>query len=189
MSRRRHRPPTPEELRLWEAVTHTVMPLGQRRPGAPKPDAAEPADGKAGPGAKATPPPDVAVAAPSRPKPALPPALSPIDRRTRTRLSRGTVSIDARIDLHGLTQAAAHGRLARFLRQAQADGAKLVLVITGKGKPRGEFGGEERGVLRRAVPMWLASAEMRPLVVGFDEAGPTHGGGGALYVRVRSGRR
>jgi DNA-nicking Smr family endonuclease len=185
MTRRRHRAPTPEELRLWEKVAQTVIPLGSRPPRlASKP---EPEEAKRSTTAKAAP-----AQREARPKPAAPPALSPIDRRTRTRLSRGTVSIDSRIDLHGLTQAAAHGRLVRFLRQAQADGAKLVLVITGKGKPRTEFDSmdsAERGVLRRVVPIWLASAELRPLVVGFDEAGPTHGGSGALYVRVRSSRR
>jgi DNA-nicking Smr family endonuclease len=188
MSRRRHRPPSPEEQRLWEAVTQTVAPLGSPQRRTPLPARAEPeakAEGKSTGSVKAP----AGAAPPPRPKPSAPPALSPIDRRTRTRLGRGTVSIEARIDLHGLTQAAAHGRLARFLRQAQADGAKLVLVITGKGRPRGEFDQEERGVLRRVVPIWLASAELRPLVVGFDEAGPAHGGTGALYVRVRGGRR
>ena len=62
----------------------------------------------------------------------------------------------------------------------------MALVVTGKGRPTEDGTAEaERGVLRRVVPMWLASAEMRPFVVGFGEAGPTHGGAGALYVRVR----
>ena len=106
----------------------------------------------------------------------------------RSSVQRGAIEIDARIDLHGMTQEAAHGRLLSFLRRAQADGARLVLVITGKGKQDGESDAgrrEERGVLRRAVPIWLSSAELRPLVIGFDEAGRGHGGTGALYVRVR----
>jgi DNA-nicking Smr family endonuclease len=62
----------------------------------------------------------------------------------------------------------------------------LVLVITGKGTvaPRGM----ERGVLKREVPLWLGSAEFRPLVIGFEEAASRHGGSGALYVRVRRKR-
>jgi DNA-nicking Smr family endonuclease len=103
-----------------------------------------------------------------------------------SRLARGGVAIDARIDLHGMTQQAAHGRLVRYLREAQARGHRIVLVITGKGRPLGDNGdGEVRGVLRRAVPMWLSAAEMRPFVVGFGEAAPPHGGSGALYVRIR----
>jgi DNA-nicking Smr family endonuclease len=117
---------------------------------------------------------------------APPPALATIDRRTKQRLSRGTASVDARLDLHGMTQSAARARLDSFLRSAQARGLGLVLVITGKGRegPDDPYG-EVRGVLRRQVPRWLALPELRPYVVGFSEAGPGHGGAGALYVRVR----
>jgi DNA-nicking Smr family endonuclease len=182
------RPPTGEELELWEKVTETVAPLERPRPKAPAkttPAAEKPAPpGKRPKPSKPAPPPVV-----QRPKSPAPPALNPFDRRTLSRISRGTVAIDARIDLHGLTQEAAQARLHRFLADAQASGAKLVLVITGKGKP-GAASGEERGVLRRVVPHWLGSPALRPVVIGFDEAGPGHGGSGALYVRIRrAGRR
>ena len=117
------------------------------------------------------------------------PPLAGIDRRTRTQIARGTLDIDARLDLHGLTQSLAHQRLRRFLEEAHAHGARLVLVITGKGKPIDEIReGEERGVLRRAVPGWLSGMEFRHLVASFDEAGRRHGAGGALYVRLRRKR-
>ena len=103
-------------------------------------------------------------------------------------MARGTVAIDRRIDLHGLTQTAAERRLESFLHAAQEDGAKVVLVITGKGKP--DEGGRdgERGVLRRMVPIWLASPSLRGVVIGFEEAARNHGGAGALYVRIRRAR-
>ena len=187
---RRRRTPTEEELALWEKVTDSVAPLAAppAKPAAktapaktappPKAKAAKPATA---PTAVLPPPPPV--------KPKAPPPLHGLDRRTRGRLSRGSVAIDRRVDLHGLTQAAAHARLARFLRDAQDEGARVVLVITGKGKPPGErsdeMGGGERGILRRMVPAWLAAPDLRPVVIGFDEAGPGHGGAGALYVRLR----
>src|SRR5262249_4997257 len=121
-----------------------------------------------------------AAAAPVRaPKPpARPePALAPLDRREKQRVARGKAAIDARLDLHGHTQAEAHAALLRFLRHASDNGAKLVLVITGKS-----------GVLRQQVPHWLDLAEFRALVIGFDAAGVRHGGEGALYVRVRRSR-
>ena len=124
-----------------------------------------------------------------RPKsPPSPPSLAPLaplEPRQRRKLARGTRAIDARIDLHGLTQAEAHVRLRGFLSQAQAQGCSLVLVITGKGGPGGSLSADGRGILRRVVPQWLSFAEFRPLVVGFEEAHAGHGGGGALYVRVR----
>jgi len=64
-----------------------------------------------------------------------------------------------------------------------------VLVITGKGAAAtGASLFEERGVLRRIVPHWLRLPELRPLVLGFEEAAQHHGGAGALYVRLRKRR-
>jgi DNA-nicking Smr family endonuclease len=119
-------------------------------------------------------------------QPAQPP-LAPLGRRLRQRVARGSRGIDKRIDLHGLTQENAHHALRRFLRTAQADGAQLVLVITGKGARSAPFG-EERGVLKRLVPQWLRLPELRTIVLGFEPAHASHGGEGALYVRIRRAR-
>lgn len=114
-----------------------------------------------------------------------PPTLAPIDDRTKRRLVRGSVPIDERIDLHGLTQEAAHSALRHFLVAARSRGARIVLVITGKGKSGSALEVHDRGVLRRAVPHWLGDPTLRPLVVGFEEAHLAHGGAGAIYVRLR----
>jgi DNA-nicking Smr family endonuclease len=121
-------------------------------------------------------------------RPATPPAappLAPLGRRERSQLSRGRKEIDARLDLHGMTQTRAHRVLFGFLQRAHSEGLTFVLVITGKGKIGAE---SERGVLRRQVPQWLSLPEFRSLVVGFEEAHIGHGGEGALYVRVRRSR-
>jgi DNA-nicking Smr family endonuclease len=181
--RRRGKLLSEAELALWRQVARTVKPLPGRDPVAPEePEPAAAASSK---------PPDIATAAPA---PAAAPArlahppLAPLDRRLRTQLRRGRQGVEAVIDLHGLRQDEAHAALRGFLRQQQARGAKLVLVVTGKGIA-GEFGlGEERGVLRRNVPHWLRLPDLRPLVLGFDEAEQRHGGSGALYVRLRRGR-
>jgi DNA-nicking Smr family endonuclease len=178
----RRKPPPPEDAALWDQVAKTVAPLAPRRPPAtpaPKPPAAaKPNVSKAG----------VAPPAAERPRQPKPPALSPLDRRMRGRLARGAVSIDRRVDLHGLTQAAAHRRLLSFLDRAQDEGAKLVLVITGKGRPGEAHDGGGRGILKRMVPSWLAAPELRAIVIGFETAAPAHGGEGALYVRIRRAR-
>jgi DNA-nicking Smr family endonuclease len=101
-------------------------------------------------------------------------------------LSRGRKEIDARLDLHGMTQTRAHRTLLSFLQRASSHGLTFVLVITGKGRAVGAE--SERGVLRRQVPEWLSLPEFRALVVGFEQAHIGHGGEGALYVRVRRGR-
>jgi DNA-nicking Smr family endonuclease len=105
----------------------------------------------------------------------------------RQRLSRGRADVDAVMDLHGLRQDQAHGVLRQFLFNAQASGARLVLVITGKGGRSPDLSSyhSQIGVLRRSVPQWLRAPEMRGVVIGFEEAGQQHGGAGALYVRIR----
>jgi DNA-nicking Smr family endonuclease len=123
-------------------------------------------------------PPHAGPAAPMTP-------LAPLARREKQQLARGRSAIDARIDLHGLTQAQAHAALLRFLRGAQAEGAKFALVITGTGA-RGVDG--ERGVLKRQAPLWLGLPEFRPYVLGFETAHVAHGGAGAIYVRLRRQR-
>ena len=179
---RRKRVLSEEERALWENVARQTKPLRKRarltkaeedetppaaRPIAPTPS---PRPVKAGPASKPNPP------------PAAPP-LARLGRRERSQLSRGIKEIDARLDLHGMTQTRAHRALSDFLRRAHADGLTFVLVITGKG--RGREGEPERGVLRRQVPQWLSLPEFRTLVVGFEEAHIGHGGEGALYVRIR----
>ena len=104
-----------------------------------------------------------------------------LDRHAAKRLSRGREGIDRRVDLHGLTEADAHRRLLAFLAGARSDGLRHVLVITGKGAAR--RGGE--GVLKRAVPRWLATPPFSPHVSGIAPAARHDGGEGALYVRLR----
>lgn len=187
---RRKRSLSGEERSLWATVARTVAPLraeDMMPEPTPEPVAEAPAEPaksaglalkspKAGKLGKAVPPP--------------PPPLHPIERRTLTRVARGTIEIDGRIDLHGLTQLDAHDRLRGFLHDAQSRGSKLVIVITGKGKVGADdpFGMNERGVLRRRVPQWLAEPGLRNIVIGFEEAHRSHGGGGALYVRIRKKR-
>jgi DNA-nicking Smr family endonuclease len=181
---RRKRALSREELELWENVTKQARPL-RRRPRADKisVEAAEPrpVEGKPAPPLKSS--------VPSRKIPVAPPApppLAPLGRRERSQLSRGRKDIDARLDLHGMTQTKAHRVLLNFLHHAHANGMTFVLVITGKGRTVGPE--SERGILRRQVPHWLSLPEFRSFVVGFEEAHIGHGGGGALYVRVRRAR-
>jgi DNA-nicking Smr family endonuclease len=181
---RRKRFLSEEERALWESVAKQTKPL-RKKPRAAKADAASPA-AEISVAAKlaASPKPVASARIFSAPKPLAPaaPPLAPLGRRERSQLSRGRKEIDARLDLHGMTQTRAHRALSGFLQRAHREGLTFVLVITGKGKLGAE---SERGVLRRQVPQWLSLPEFRSLVVGFEEAHIGHGGEGALYVRIR----
>jgi DNA-nicking Smr family endonuclease len=166
-----------EEIALWTEVARSV----KRRRGAvlPTPSKLVPEPAPSSPPAAAEPPPR----RPAKPS-SLP--LAPIERRLKRKLARGRGEIDGVIDLHGLNQAEAHQALRGFLRHSQASGARLVIVVTGKGGPLDEEGwAPERGVLRRLTPHWLREPDLREVVLGFEEAGRAHGGSGALYVRLR----
>jgi DNA-nicking Smr family endonuclease len=168
-----------EEIALWTEVARSVS----RRRGASLPMASKPL------APKSPAPPNAEAAATPEPRRAKPGALplAPIERRLKRELARGRGAIDGAIDLHGMTQAEAHQALRGFLRHSQTRGARLVIVVTGKGGPLDEPApwGQERGVLRRLAPHWLREPDLRPIVLGFEEAGRAHGGSGALYVRLR----
>lgn len=113
------------------------------------------------------------------PRPRHLPMPHGIDRRTLQRLKRGLVSIDARLDLHGMTQEEAHRHLTLFLAHHQRQGARCVLVITGTGERT------TGGTLRRMTPRWLGEAANASRVVAWSPAQRRHGGEGALYVLLR----
>ncbi len=186
------------ENELWQKVTGDVEPLvpdggpdGGPASG-PSADTAPESDGvpddapeEGGPAKEKT----------ARPRPAVPPPPLPaagrgdpdlthgrapgLDRRTQTRMRRGQIDIEARIDLHGLTQEQAHRALHAFLLGSRDAGRRAVMVITGKGRGSGE------GVLRDAVPRWLNEASIRPMIRAFSHAAPKDGGEGALYVLLK----
>jgi DNA-nicking Smr family endonuclease len=203
----RHRHLSDEDTHLWEHTASSLEPLKRKRgrilDGAepmedipprlpPSPPEPKPATGA---GKK--------TAAPQLPPPkpipsAAPPALNQFDRKAARRLRQGSIDIEARIDLHGMRQAEAHLALRRFLMSCHGRGLRWVLVITGKGGPRRESNEEsatfwaasnERGVLKRNVPMWLGEPELRAIVVSFTSAAIPHGGEGALYIQLRKPER
>ena len=114
---------------------------------------------------------------PVRPPPPVTPPLD-IEPGRKRRLTRERDPIDLTLDLHGLDQDRARTVLAAFLRRAQDEGVRAVLVITGKG-----WLGD--GVLRRRTPEWLAEPGLRSVVAGVSEAHRRHGGEGALYVALK----
>ena len=180
-------PLSEDDEALWERTAETITPLKRAKPrhvAVPQvaPEVAPPPPAR----------PRTAERQPARsePKPPPPkakttgPAPVPVDRRKTRQLGSGRIAIEARIDLHGMRQSEAHATLRRFLFAAREAGRRWVLVITGKGAPNARDG-EERGVLRRNVPRWLAEPELAAIVVSFTTASIRHGGDGALYVQIR----
>ena len=198
MSRRRTL--RPEEEELWQAVARTAKPLHDPAPRR-KLEAA---------------PPTPVIVKPPEPAPRLPafrlgeksrnpkshilaPSLSdslaaslagaPIlmDAKAHARMTRGKLHPEARIDLHGLTLAEAHPELIRFILNSHSAGLRLVLVITGKGKQKPDYGPipQRLGVLRHQLPLWLRQTPLAHTVLQISEAHLKHGGSGAFYIYLR----
>ena len=172
---------------LWTEVKKTVRPLR------PEPVVV----------VEAEPPPPVATRARTKtrvsaPTPGAPLVLPPqmpagriIEPKLRRKVSRGRIEIDGTIDLHGMRQSEAEAALHRFVISRARRGDRTLLVITGKGiKKLDDHGSRliERGVLRHMLPVWLGSAELAPLIAGWDVSAQQHGGEGAFYVRLRRGQ-
>ena len=188
-----------EDLALWKHVTRDTKPLAKRAPPPARAPVPEPPPAKAAPKAdKGTKPTRPLSRSLPRPRPVAPakraePAIehgraAGVDRRSAERLRRGRLPVEARLDLHGHTQAQAHAALDHFLGEAQARGLRCVLVITGKGTTARAATGAAMGasgVLRGQVPRWLNEPGNRARVLAFDYAQPKHGGLGAIYVLMR----
>jgi DNA-nicking Smr family endonuclease len=157
---------------LWREAVRDVRPLRGARPANSEGSRrdAEVASGRVEQGR--TTPPHVP----------LPPLdrFAGIDRANAERLKRGLHKIEARLDLHGMTQAEAHGALFAFIAGSRAVGRRCVLVITGRG-----LGQSGPGVLKSSVPRWLEEPELRRHILAIAPAQAQHGGPGATYLLLR----
>lgn len=199
---RRRRGLTPEDRDLWFRVARTAEPLDPKRKGQAAdlaafsafvaPPAVAPAAAPPQPQAmprfrigQAAKPATPVVARPQTPAERLVQAGLRMDARTHRKMSQGKLRPEARLDLHGLTLAAAGPELLRFILSCHASGLRLVLVITGKG--RGDHGPlpTRPGALRHQVPYWLHSPPLAAVVQQVTAAHFRHGGDGAYYVYLR----
>lgn len=95
-------------------------------------------------------------------------------------LHRGTFSIQAHIDLHGMTVPVALEAVNAFLRDAVQRGYGAVLIVHGRG-----LSSAVEPVLKSKVVHWLTSGTWRKWVVAYTSARPCDGGAGATYVLLR----
>lgn len=178
-----------EDQALWRLVTRDIKPIEKPRPASTAKQAG-PQKRKA-----QTSPGNAAAFCAEIPAPPMTSALrqerpvnAGLDRRSAQRLRRGQMEIEARLDLHGLSQARAHDALRRFLLDSYKSGRRCVLVITGKGRKSAD-GEQEPGILRRRVPDWLGEPGLAEIVLRAEPAQPRDGGSGALYILLRRQRR
>ncbi len=204
------RPLNPDEAQLWARVMASVRPMRAVAVRIPEraPPLPHPPKPIIGPNGKIVPAPPAPMgrvkplvrtvvtpyAARAGAKPVVArPVAKPITANTLDggwdkRLTRGVVSPDSSIDLHGHTLASAHALLDVGLGRAIARGDRVLLLVTGK-PPRPESERPHaRGAIRSAVTDWLAGSRHADSIAAVRGAHPRHGGQGALYIVLRRGR-
>ena len=133
------------------------------------------------------------------PPPLVPGQLAGLDRRSGEKLRKGQMAVEAKLDLHGMTQEGAHARVVGFIESQHAGGARCVLIVTGKGgraadpfQPKAAPGrftfSAGRGILKEALPRWLNEPRLRPHIIAVQPASRAHGGDGAVYVLLKRKR-
>jgi len=192
MSSKKTRKLDPEEKVLWRQVKRTVSPISghtaEMEEWLESDESRKPSTTESGSANRQTTGPDKSKTFLPSYSPPVSSKKEPdqlpgkIDDTTARKLSRGRLAIEDRIDLHGMTQHQAHSQLLYFLQHCQDSGKRIVLVITGKGR-------QNDGVLRSLVPQWFREPLLRSYVSGFRESHLSHGGSGALYVRIRRTER
>lgn len=166
---------------LWDEVAKTTKPLSPKA----RDTSATPTPARLKNTSATIPPskptkPKSPVSSTPLPRPRPPANTNPMgfDSRVLKDIKKGKKKIDARLDLHGLTQNEARKKILIFLENSRARDHRLLLIITGRGR-------DGEGVLHRNVPRWLSSPPFSPLVSHFEPAHDRHGGDGALYVQPR----
>lgn len=161
----------PEEQRAWARVARSIRAMPGHSDMPPAPDVLSASK------ARNRPPDGVVTGSPAGGQAPLP-SGGVANRQGERKVRRGRMPVSATLDLHGHSQASAHGLLVGFLARERSATARCVLVITGKGR-------DGEGVLRRRFLQWLDTAEASGLVSGFAPAHRKHGGAGAWYVFLR----
>jgi len=96
-------------------------------------------------------------------------------------LRAGRFSIQAHLDLHGLTLEDARFVLDEFILESLRAGFACVRVIHG----RGHHSQNHHSVLKENIQLWLRSRRMSRHVLAYTSARRCDGGGGAVYVLLR----
>ena len=183
-----------DEAALWARVAGTVKPIDPPRACSGRGTTRSVVEGAAlqAPLARRTPPSVPAELPPPRVKLGEDLRTKPhtLDANWDRKLAQGLVAPDFTLDLHGYSLDAAHTRLDHGLALALAQGARLVLLITGK--PRSSDGqggrGDRRGAIRAKFLDWLAHGSHASRIAAIRPAHPRHGGAGAVYLVLRRAR-
>jgi len=178
------RPPNPDEKSLWDRFVDNIRPLGNRN----KDNVVQ--DKKLSKKDNNYQSPNHTTHAP-KPDHIL---NNGLDRKTLSKLQKGKMTIEGKIDLHNKNQDQAYHALKRFITRSFAAQKRCVLIVTGKGvntKSDDDIYSSKRdgvGVLKTRLPEWVSVAPLNEMVLRIEPAHNSHGGGGAFYLYLKRNR-
>ena len=86
------------------------------------------------------------------------------------------------LDLHGYRLHNARIALQKYILNAYEKNVRNILIITGKGY-------NNKGILKKEVPLWLKDQNLISLLVNFEIAPKEFGGEGALLVKIKKKKK
>jgi DNA-nicking Smr family endonuclease len=109
-------------------------------------------------------------------------AVQPRGRLYLDDLRSGRFSVQAWLDLHGMTPPEARFALDEFILAAVRANLSCVRVIHG----RGRHSHKHEPILKESIQRWLCARRLGRHVVAYTSARLCDGGGGAVYILLRS---
>ena len=112
-----------------------------------------------------------------------------IDKATLKKFKQEEFKIEAVLDLHGYREDDAYERVADFIAKCYGEGKRCVIIVTGKGGlHQQEDFDAPRGVLKKQVPQWLNTPQIRAMILVFKNPSERLGGEGVLYILLKRNR-
>ena len=97
-------------------------------------------------------------------------------------INQGKLDPEGIIDLHGYRLHNARIALQKYILNAYEKNIRNILIITGKGY-------NNKGILKKEVPLWLNDQNLMSLLVNFEIAPKEFGGDGALLVKIKNKKK
>ena len=104
-----------------------------------------------------------------------------INKRMKSKLERGLIRPEIKLDLHGKTLSEAKISLSEFINSSINNNIRCILVITGKKKTLNG----SKGLIRENLPLWLKEDELSNYILAHCYATKRDGDDGARYILLR----
>jgi DNA-nicking Smr family endonuclease len=101
-----------------------------------------------------------------------------LQRQLIQKIKKGKITIEARLDLHGMTRESALQHTKNFIEKCQERDIRLVCIVHGKG-----YSSEHKPILKNWLDQWM---RQQSSILAFYSAPQKEGGNGAVIVLLKT---